>query len=768
MIQEGRPGRSRVCTALAAAAVVLLLMAILLFQWVRRAEEPRINLSPAGVERGEGRVILLLADRLTYSDLRSRAGPNLSWLLEQGAVALMNVRTGRTGSESGYLSIGAAARAAAGLEGRNALEKGEPFEGGRAEIAYERRTGAYPGGTIFHLQTAVLQVKNSALPYPVTVGLLGERLKEKGLTAAVWGNADAELPNRSAVMVAMDSGGVVAAGAVGEELLRKEPLYPYGLRTDISGLAAAVAENIAVAHLHVVEFGDSSRLDDYWPYLTPARGEALLGLTLENLDRLLGELQPLVEGENCSLLLAAPSLPLNRPSGGEQLAPLLLFTAGGPCTGLLYSAATRRPGLVQNTDLASILLALMGAVDESISSRPGLSFGIIPEKEPLSFLDRFNRQATLVFNQRTPLLKGYVAILVVALLAGLAGLLLKAPLLLRPLSCLIRLLLFVPPALLLLPGLLSFPQPAAWQSGLLLLGATLLPALLLHPLQEKNRHLYWAVLGWGIAIALVIDTLLGAPLQQISLFSYDPAGGARYYGIGNEYMGVLIGAALLGTVSLTAYVSGEGAAPAPGQKTVPTLLAEAVMIFYSIIILVLAAPNFGANLGGTLTAAAAFGAAWPELMGLGEERKKAILGVAAFLILAVGLLWLLNLCLPGLQPSHVGLFGEMVSSRGPAGFWETIWRKMSMNVKLVRYSIWGRALATLVGLCVMFFFYPGGLRQRLQRECPGLLTGVIAALAGAAAALLTNDSGVVAAATLLLYAVPPLLVTIMQESFTAG
>ncbi len=745
---------------------VLSLVVFLLFQWVRAADEPWLSFKLAGAAEGDGRVLLLLADRLTYGDLRRAAGPNLARLLEQGAVALMNVRTGRAGSESGYLSLGAGARAAAGPEGRNAFERGELFEGERAEKIFERRTGKHPEGALFHLQAAALQERNSDLPYPVTVGLLGAMLQEKGLTAAVWGNADGAAPNRSAVMTAMDSGGEVSAGAVGEELLREDPLYPYGVRTDMSRLAAAVAEHIDAADLHLVEFGDSSRLDDYWPHLTPARGEALFRMTMENLDRLLGELQLLVDGEGTSLLLVTPSLPLNRPAGGEQLTPFLFTAAGGPGPGLLVSAATRRPGLVQNTDLVSLILSLLAGGGKNASPGPVSSFGIIPDKEPLDFLDRFSTHTALVFNQRSPLLKGYVAALVAALLAALAGLLLKMRPLLRPLSRVIRLLLFVPPVLLLLPGLTGFPRPAAWQSGLIFFGAALLPALLLHPLLNRNRHLYWAVLGWGIALVLVIDTLAGAPLQQLSLFSYDPAGGARYYGMGNEYMGVLIGAALLGTVSLKAFVSGDTASPR--QKIVSALLGVTIIVFYGMIIFILAAPNFGANLGGTLSAAAAFGVAWAELSGIGEQNKKTALCVIAFLILAAGLLWVLNVGLPQLRPSHVGLFGEMVSSRGPAGFWETVGRKMSMNLKLVRYSIWGRALVTLVGLCVVLSLYPGGLRQRLRREHPDLVTGVTAALAGAAAALLTNDSGVVAAATILLYAVPPALVTVMQKSYTPG
>lgn len=38
---------------------------------------------------------------------------------------------------------------------------------------------------------------------------------------------------------------------------------------------------------------------------------------------------------------------------------------------------------------------------------------------------------------------------------------------------------------------------------------------------------------------------MGGPLMKRSYLGYDPIIGARYYGIGNEFMGVYIGATLL-------------------------------------------------------------------------------------------------------------------------------------------------------------------------------------------------------------------------------
>ncbi len=763
----------KVGLAVAAGAVVLSLLFVTAVQWCRRARAPQSLFSAAAEGGGAtGRVILLLADRLTYTDLLHGAGPNLSSVLEEGAVALMNVRSGRAGSESGYLSIGTAARAAAGAEGRSAFGEGEFIDGENAAVVFKRCTGNEPSGTLFHLQAAALQEKNSTLPYPVKVGLLGEALRERGLTAAVWGNADGAVPNRCAVLVAMNAAGEVRRGLVGAELLQEAPLFPYGVCTDVNKLAGTVAANMMEADLHLVEFGDSSRLDEYWPQLNPVRGAALLGETLRNLDRLLGELRSAL-GENDVLLLAVPSLPQNRSDSGAHLAPALLVTGGNAAGGLLGSTSTRRPGLIQNTDLAPLILDLLGG-EKSDPGRSAAYFSIIPEEEPRMFLEGFNRRAGLVFEQRALLLKPYIALLMLVLLAALAGICLHIRPVLKPARYLIGMLLLVPPVLLLLPALFTFPLAAAPLSGLLLCGTALAAALLFQPLAERGQLLYWTMLGWGIVLLLLLDTLAGAPLQQLSLFSYDPVGGARYYGVGNEYMGVLIGAALLGTVSLAA-----GLAPPAGEKATPaksrifSLASPSILLLYGLIIFVLAAPNFGANLGGCLTAAVAFGVSWAGLSQAAAEqkgrfRRRVVLSVLFFLLVAAGLLWLLNIPRSGPAPSHVGLFGEMLRLRGPAVLQETALRKLAMNLRLMRYSIWSRAFLTLAGLCIILSLYPGGFLKRLHREQPYLVVGVGAALAGAAAALLTNDSGVVAAATLLLYAVPPALLAVMQKNLHRG
>ena len=38
--------------------------------------------------------------------------------------------------------------------------------------------------------------------------------------------------------------------------------------------------------------------------------------------------------------------------------------------------------------------------------------------------------------------------------------------------------------------------------------------------------------------------------MKVSMLGYDPIGGSRYYGLGNEYMGVLIGSLVIGCMVL--------------------------------------------------------------------------------------------------------------------------------------------------------------------------------------------------------------------------
>ena len=780
---SGRSAFQRFLIPAAAVAVVILLAALLIYNWDLSQSLGEPLPAAAGTER---RVILLVVDRLGYRDLIGRAEPQLRSLLEKGALALMNARSGRAGSESAYLSLGTAARAVAGLEGGAAYNLDEMVEEVPAAALYRRLNGKEARGEVIFLHPYTLQEKNDALNYPVRVGFLGEQLAVAGLTAAVRGNADGAAPARHAALIAMDPAGQVPLGDVGAAVLTADPLFPYGLRTDPAAATAAVAAQLGSAALVVLDFGDLARLDHYWPQLAPERRAPALDAALKNLDQLLAGLLTLVD-EGTMLLLVAPSPPLNRAGGGLELTPLVMVSAALE-PGLLTSSTTRRLGLITNTDLAPLLLSYLKG--EAPAAGGGQSLAFTPSGDASAFLERFFTRAELTYRQRPALLKGYVLAMIITLPVSLASLALRH----RTAPCLFRILeglMLVPAALLLLPAAASFPLPAAWLSGALLAGTILLLLLALQPLRKMGRPAFWAALGLFTSLAVIIAALAGARLQQLSFLGYDPIGGSRFYGIGNEYMGVVVGASILGVTALAELLErGSRSGLLERGKTSPVsermsgrvservsgsqkLLSLAVLLFFGLIIVIFASPRFGANLGGTITAAVAYavawGITWPRLAGLARPARQAnrlrnlAVIAAAFLLFALAALWAFNFYWQPPFPSHLGNFGEMVGSRGVEAIVETVQRKLSMNWRLIRYSIWSRAFLTMIGLLVVLFFYPIGALRRLKEEQPYLINGAAASVAGSVAALLLNDSGIVAAATILLYAVPPVLIAMITR-----
>lgn len=90
-------------------------------------------------------------------------------------------------------------------------------------------------------------------------------------------------------------------------------------------------------------------------------------------------------------------------------------------------------------------------------------------------------------------------------------------------------------------------------------------------------------------------------------------------------------------------------------------------------------------------------------------------------------------------------------------------RKLSMNYKLIRYTIWTRVLlGTLLALGILFY-RPVGIFRRLLTENPAVAAGLSGGLIAAFAALVFNDSGIVAAATAMICPAATLFYIVIRE-----
>lgn len=670
---------------------------------------------PAGAQTPPRRVRLLVMDGIHFEHMRGY--DNLERLLAQGAVALLNVNTGGNRSpESSAVSIGAGSRAlgtGAGL----VLEGLEEGEEGLAWQIFQRRAGFIPlPGFLVLPEIRALTDANAQLPYRVEPGFLASRLREGGFKAGALANADTTQPFRPAAAIAADGLGTVELGQTGRQLLSQDSTWPFGVRANLAAFRDALAVNRDV-HFLVIDLGDSHRVQAYADLALPGQREVFRSQALEALDELAGLL--LAEHRPGDLLILA-GLQGDRILAGQarHLTPLVVYGMG---SGFLTSPTTRREGLVANLDVTATILQHFGLYQAgTIYGQP---LAVVEAQGDLAaiLVDDELRMAE-VFRLRSPYVRGYIGGIIVAVFFALAALYFNW----RRLTWLKLLVLglLATPLILLLLGALP-------RRVLLLPVWLVLAVLAALGLYRLSASLAMTGLGAATALAVAGDALLfNAWLQKRSILGYDAIAGARYYGIGNEYMGVLIGSTLLAISPLLAKKS-WWALPVGGA-----------------VILLFMLPGVGANFGGTLAAGAGFAAAavdWRDLLDKKYRRWAVLMGIG----LAAGLV-LFNIL--GNQ-SHVGRFFQDVG-QNPGEILVVAQRKLAMNWKLVRWSLWSRAFAALFVAAVWFICLKRHLVAKYLGENWRAVRGAFVA---AVTALLVNDSGVVAAATTLLYLSFPLI-----------
>lgn len=751
------------------------------------------------------RVVIVLVDALSLRDIDPALSPNLWALASTGAVGLMNARTAKTlQPEHTYVTLGAGTRAQGPPEAGHAFNWDEVVEGAEAAVTLARNTGTVPppSGTVVHPYIALIARCNSDASYHIMPGALGEALRQAGKRTAVFGNSDTPgHPGRYAAAIAMDSHGVVSVGDVGRAMAVRRPVFPGGIATDTCRLAARVKDALigGEADLIVVESGDTARVERYLAagLLTGAAYETAWRFAVSQADTLVGLLVESLDPANTALVVLAPTPAAREVASGHSLAPIVVASPGVPGDpdgprgpGLLTSPTTRRSGLVASTDIAASVLSWLG-----VKQPPwilGTPMRVEGDALALDRLLSMHDEIASTYLVRAPILKTFVGFQIVVALAALAVIAVTAmrqgafqPASVRSLAFhgvsgaagtpatpgasgassppgrsgavgrggnsgagvgrAVWALLFatgcVPLAMLILPLVRpqGLPAAASWLVALSL--AIFVAARAACGPEPRSFAGVYLVTG----LAIICDALMGARLMQGSVLGYDPIGGARFYGMGNEYMGVLVGSLIAGSgLSLDA-LRGRGARPA-----VHGAVLAGIGAIFAAALLVLASPTLGANMGGTLTAVAGFVVAYTLFLGRRVTRREVAVVAALALVLVAGVS-VADALRPGGPVSHWGRAARAVWVGGPAALVDIVRRKASMNLKLIRYTVWTRALLAFLGAVAVLWVRPVGLARRLMRAHPGFTSSLAACLVAAAVAILANDSGIVAAALLVLY-----------------
>ncbi|PZE20833.1 hypothetical protein [Paenibacillus xerothermodurans] len=727
----------------------------------------------------------------------AEAMPHLAEIRRDAAWGAMNVRTPGRGIEDVYTSFGAGhfAYSSTGIQG---LQADEMVGSETALCRFVRFTGESvgtdrPGGIVIP-RMALLKRKNEIGSYRAQPGMLGEQLAASGVRVSVWGNLDLLKSSRSlrkaefgrsyrryAPLMLTDTAGRVPHGDVSGSILLRDVSGPSGLRTNYSRLLELwrVEKGSAVT---LLELGDLHRLyAERASYSEQAFRQAKNDVVSE-IDHFIGTVINDIKAEHTAgteeqqeLWLISPQVNPDAAKAKALLAPAMNYRPGAP-EALLTSATTRRAGVVSSIDFAPSLLAAYGIVEHS--DMLGLPMQAEPCAGALTQLLHDVRRMQSVYLMRPPLLIGLAVYEIAAMIGALAAVGLFGDQRLRKRGrvlwrCVLFSLLLAPAGLLALGRM---PNEPGWLHVTAAIGSVVaVSAVLAAAAQRITGGYVHCLAGIGLFISALIlyDGFGGARGMQWSVLGYDPMIGARYYGIGNEYMGVLLGAALLGLTALQQAlrlrrrprraVHGPGgpftapgtSAPAPALAALPAAAAGTLIAGY------LASPALGTNAGGALAAAAGFGALLARLAG-GRSWLRAAPALALLMCAALAGLWLLNAgaatgAMADGQQSHIGRAFEALHQGRLDTIGAIIGRKLQMNWHLIGVSAWSKVLLTGLAVMAALVLRPRGVFRRWQRRYPFLMYGCAANVIGTIEALLLNDSGIVAAATMIIYSSVPLL-----------
>lgn len=752
--------KTALCGLTVGVAICLLAIA-----W-RPPIQSAVSIKASGEAGTSGKVTIVSVPGwsfLDWSDEWLSNLPNVQRLIREGAIGAMNVRTQEKGLEDVYATMGAGAPATSSPDysAWNAIDA----SGGRTGFElYRRLTGiAAAEENVVVPDIAAIRRRNDNRSQRALPGLLGELLRKNGISAFVFGNSD--LPpsrKRYAPLLLMDENGLIPTGDVGERTLLADAGSPFSVRTNVPKLLERL-DTSPQSSVLLLEWGDLLRYQSEAASYGAELAERRKLESLRNLDAAVGDIWSR-KRDGDSIWLISPRVGSDAVQRKMPLAPIV-YSGPDARGGLLSSPSTRRAGIVTAADFAPSVLSAFGI--EAPNDMVGRVMSITSHPEPLTFMRKELDTIREVYRTRPRVLIPFVSVEAVVLLAALTFVWVKFGKAARWIEAMLLALLAAPLSLLAI-GWLSRVYPLSGGAQTALFVASILAVACSFAFVRGGRSaLIAAALLSGITVlALLFDGVTGAEGMKRSVLGYDSIIGARYYGMGNEFMGVFVGAATFAFAAAMEQRRRRRLEQRNGAAFAAALSAAA----FAAALLYLAAPQLGTNAGGAITAAVAFGLAWlASFNGGGIARRSSLLQLVlvctALVAAAVAALWLLNAATPadaGRQ-SHIGRAMALLGNGRTDLIAAILVRKLQMNAHLIGVSVWTKVFAA--GLLVMAaaVVRPRGVFRRWEAAHPHYMSGFIAIAVGSVAALAFNDSGIVAAATMIVYAAVPMLLLRIQD-----
>lgn len=686
------------------------------------------------------KVIMVIINRVNFDDLQRM--PRVKALMDEGAVTLMNTRASGKNSEfKSYATLGAGIRA----EASHSTALFYPLDKNTKAI-YERRMegGVAEKGIINYNIHSLLQ-QNLRGEYGAMPGALGEMLTQQGYKTIILGNSDTEdYLSRAAGFIPMDSRGYIHGGQVDGDLIQKDINSPFGMKTNYDKLLEAFIGAYNEGNFFVIETGDINRLESYRTNVTNSMYIEHKNNALDNIDGFIDKLLQHIEGDPTVLMLVTPYPSDDAAARGERLTPVVIYEEGAP-GGLLWSGTTRRMGIIGNVDIAPTVL---GYFDIEPIGMIGRGVTTVAADDGISYIQYLNRRVVNTSLQRYRILYSFAVYQMLASVAALLTIVFRKRIPAKwynPVAFCLLGTIVAPFTLLILPLLGVLTITLNYIFLIIITGILIIVLYYLGRKEPLNIILYASLL---VSAGLILDIGLGQNLIKNSILGYDPIIGARYYGIGNEYMGVLIGAVLIFTTTLLDRYN---------------MNKYFVILFYLLTTIVIAFPTMGANVGGTITAVFAFLFTSIRLLQKKINIKRLIyilIGVISVVVVmaVIDLFFMEN-------HSHLASAIQQIVDNGPIVIYQIITRKIAMNIRVMGVTVWSRVLLMTIAIVGILFYRPAGIIKKITSTYPNMTIGWGGIIVACGVSFAVNDSGVVSAATTIIFLSTTILYLIMDSFY---
>ncbi|GGK26727.1 membrane protein [Caldalkalibacillus thermarum] len=625
------------------------------------------------------------------------------------------------------------------------------------------------GGTIIHPVQKLRQQQEQrsgfllsaeSLPWDY---FLGETLKKNQVYTVAFGNSDTrQIMRRMGATIIMDNKGY-ARGQIDKTILTPAPYEPGGWRTDWDKLSMKLEEiwKIEQPTLAVVELGDLWRIEQTYDKVPKS---ARISQIYK--DKWLREwrnwfmdttrhIQHNQDG-GVSIWIMTPAVSNKAKLRGQLLTPFITWHPE-QTGGILSSLTTKQNGVVANVDFLPTLLAYyqLPAPSQAYGQVIQLKETLKPSTQPGSslfdpFFDHL-RYLFAIYRTRRIIISVYLLSMIFLLIATACyWWFSKQYWWARLVQVLIGTVLLSPIYFLWLTPLIQVIGPYKWI--VVLFFSAFVTSFVLY--QLVSHVWFLTLIGLTNTLIILFDLWRGSIWMRRSFLGYDPLIGARFYGLGNEYAGILLGSSLLAVTGISVWLARNGWLP---KRRVKGLLVIFMCVFYLVIIYSMAAPRLGTNAGATIAALLTYGVSLLFLFRLKISLRYLL---PLFGVVMLSMAGLVHLHLQG-EHTHIGSFVVAAQNGDLKAIQEVISRKLAMNWRLIKVSLWGKLFTT--ALMVMGLVSFRLRRQPLYKNYEDMaqhnlwMTGFRTMIVGALVILMANDSGIVAAATTIIFLAFPFI-----------